>query len=88
MARVHKIEVYGHDVTLYAKDGELVDVWGVPMVRLRHGTIVKPEGFHSRLVDAKRAAADKIDAIRSLMAGRAAELRAEADALEAKEALS
>jgi hypothetical protein len=80
MATVHKIEVYGCDVTTYAKDGEALDVHGVPMVQLRHGTIVKADGFHASLADAKRAAADKIDAIRGQLAEQAAELRKEADA--------
>jgi hypothetical protein len=80
MATVHKIEVYGCNVTTYAKDGEALDVHGVPMVQLRHGTIVKADGFHASLADAKRAAADKIDAIRGQLAEQAAELRKEADA--------
>ena len=80
MATVHKIEVYGCNVTTYAKEGEALDVHGVPMVQLRHGTIVKPDGFHASLADAKREAADKIDAIRQRLAERAAELRQEADA--------
>jgi hypothetical protein len=80
MATVHKIEVYGCNVTTYAKDGETLDVHGVPMVQLRHGTIVKPNGFHSNIADAKREAADKIDEIRQRLAERAAELRKEADA--------
>jgi hypothetical protein len=67
-------------VTTYAKEGEALDVHGVPMVQLRHGTIVKPDGFHASLADAKRAAADKIDAIRGQLAEQAAELRKEADA--------
>ena len=80
MATVHKVEVFGHDVTVYEKEGELVVFQGLPMVQLRHGTIVKPDGFHASLADAKRAAADKIDAIRGRLAERAAELRKEADA--------
>jgi hypothetical protein len=80
MATVHKIEVYGCNVTTYAKEGEALDVHGVPMVQLRHGTIVKPDGFHASLADAKREAADKIDEIRERLAERAAELRKEADA--------
>jgi hypothetical protein len=80
MATVHKIEVYGCNVTTYAKEGEALDVHGVPMVQLRHGTIVKPDGFHASLADASREAADKIDAIREQLAERAAELRKEADA--------
>jgi hypothetical protein len=80
MATVHKIEVYGCNVTVYQQAGEWVDVYGVSMVRLRHGTIVKPDGFHASLADAKRAAADKIDAIRGQLAEQAAELRKEADA--------
>jgi hypothetical protein len=80
MATVHKIEVYGYDVTLYEKEGELVVFQGLPMVQLRHGTIVKPNGFHSNIADAKREAADKIDEIRQRLAERAAELRKEADA--------
>jgi hypothetical protein len=80
VAKVHKIEVYGCDVTVYAKDGELIDVHGVPMVQLRHGTIVKPDGFRASLADAKREAAKKIDDIRERLAERAAELRQEADA--------
>jgi hypothetical protein len=80
MATVHKIEVYGCNVTTYAKDGETLDVHGVPMVQLRHGTIVQADGFHASLADAKREAADKIDAIRGQLAEQAAELRKEADA--------
>jgi hypothetical protein len=80
MSTVHKVEVYGCDVTFYEKECELVVFRGLPMVQLRHGTIVKPEGFHSSLADAKREAADKIDAIRQRLAERAAELRQEADA--------
>jgi hypothetical protein len=67
-------------VTIYAKEGETVNFQGVPMVQLRHGTIVKPDGFHASLADAKREAADKIDAIREQLAEQAAELRKEADA--------
>jgi hypothetical protein len=88
MATVHKIEVYGGPVTIYAKEGETVNFQGVPMVQMRHGTIVKPEGFHASLADAKREAADRIDAIRQELAGRAEQLRAEADAIEAKEAVA
>ncbi len=80
MSTVHKIEVYGGSVTVYQQAGEWVDVYGVSMVRLRHGTIVKPDGFHASLADAKREAADKIDEIRQRLAERAAELRREADA--------
>ncbi len=80
MATVHKIEVYGCDVTVYEKTGETIDVQGVPMVRLSFGTIVKADGFHASLADAQREAADKIDEIRQRLAERAAELRKEADA--------
>ena len=80
MATVHKIEVYGCNVTTYAKEGEALDVHGVSMVRLRHGTIVKPNGFHSNIADAKREAADRIDEIREDLAQQAARLRQEADA--------
>ena len=88
MTTLHKIEVYGCNVTTYAKEGEALDVHGVSMVRLRHGTIVKPNGFHSNIADAKREAADRIDAIRQELAGRAEQLRAEADAAERKDALA
>lgn len=80
MTTLHKIEVYGCYVTTYAKEGEAIDVHGVPMVQLRHGTIVKPDGFHASLADAQRAAADRIDAIREQLAELAAKLRQEADA--------
>lgn len=80
MATVHKIEVFGNDITVYAKEGETIDVYGVPMVRLRHGTIVKPDGFTTSLADAKRAAAARIETFREQLAERAAQLRQEADA--------
>jgi hypothetical protein len=80
MSTVHKIEVYGGSVTVYQQAGEWVDVYGVSMVRLRHGTIVKPDGFHASIADAKRAAADKVDAISRHLAEQATQLRREADA--------
>jgi len=80
MATVHKIEVYGGSVTVYQQAGETVDVQGVPMVRLRHGTMVKPDGFHANIADAQREAADRIDEIREELAQQAARLRQEADA--------
>ena len=86
MATVHKIEVFFNGPTIYAMQGERMDVQGLPMVRMSHGTIVKPEGFRTSLADAKRAAADKIAYHASEMAGRAAALRAEADAMDAREA--
>lgn len=80
MSTVHKISIYGGSVTVYQHAGETVDVQGVPMVRLRHGTICRPDGFHSSLAEAQRDAADRLDEIREELAERAARLRQEADA--------
>ena len=60
MTTVHKIDVFFNGPTIYAMQGEPIEVQGLPMVRMSHGTIVKPEGFRTSLADAKRAAADKI----------------------------
>lgn len=80
MSTVHKFEVYGGTVTIYAMEGETLDVQGLPMVRLLHGMIVKPAGFHASIADAKREAADKIDAISRRLAEQATQLRKEAHA--------
>lgn len=87
MAKFHKCDVYRHDVYVTSLSGESVTVEGVPMIRLSHGTIVKAEGYHSRLSDAKREAADLIDEYRGDLAAKAAALRAEADGLDTKEGL-
>jgi len=80
MSTVHKFEVYGGAATIYAMEGETLDVQGLPMVRLLHGMITKPDGFHASIADAKRAAADKVDAISRHLAEQATQLRREADA--------
>jgi hypothetical protein len=80
MATLHKVEVFAGAVTVYHWAGEQVEVHGEPMVRLGHGTIVKSDGYHASLADAKRQAADRIDAVRADLAAQAAQLRQEANA--------
>jgi hypothetical protein len=79
MATLHKFDVFPGTTTVYHWAGEQVEVDGEPMVRLGHGTIVKSDGYHASLADAKRAAADRIDAVRADLAAQAAQLRQEAD---------
>lgn len=76
--RMFKVEIHGPGLTVWTSKGESVEFDGRPMVRLDHGTIVDGADFHATLAAAKRAAADRIDAIRDDLSVQAAELRAEA----------
>jgi hypothetical protein len=80
MGRRFRVDVHGPGLTVWASQGEAVEFQGRPMVRLDHGTIVDAADYHATLAEAKRAAADRIDAMREDMAAQAAELRKEADA--------
>ncbi len=80
MAMRFRVKVYGPGLTVWESKGEAVEFQGRPMVRLDHGTIVDAADYHATLAEAKRAAADRIDAIREELAVQAAELRKEADA--------
>lgn len=87
MATFHKVDVY-RNCHVYTTHGDGVEVEGRPMVLLSHGTIVRAEGYRPSLANAKRDAADQIDEFRVELAGMAAKLRAEADALDAKDAMA
>jgi hypothetical protein len=80
MAMRFRVDVHGPGLTVWTSKGEAVEFQGRPMVRLDHGTIVDAADYHATLAEAKRAAADRIDAIREELAVQAAELRKEADA--------
>lgn len=79
MAMRFRVDVHGPGLTVWTSKGEAVEFQGRPMVRLDHGTIVDAADYHATLAEAKRAAADRIDAIREDLAVQAAELRAEAE---------
>ena len=84
--KVWWVEVWGGETHHLERSGELVTVGNAAMVRLAHGTIVKQDGrFHASMADAKRAAADQLDAIRDEIGEKARALRIEASLLDAKE---
>jgi hypothetical protein len=70
--------VNGEGLALWTASGEPVTVQGRPMVMLRHGACVPAGGFVATLAEAKRIAADEIDAVRARLAAQAARLREEA----------
>lgn len=88
MTKLFKVDVFFNGVSTYMAEGEEVEFQGRRMVHLPHGVIVESGGYQKTVADAKRAAANRIDAIRVDLAGEAAKLRAEADAMEGKEALA
>lgn len=65
-------------LALWTASGQPVTVQGRPMVMLRHGACVPAGGFVATLGEAKRIAADEIDAVRARLAAQAARLREEA----------
>jgi len=85
-ANAFKIELWRSELHIHEEIGVRVDVNGRPMVALPCGVIVGAESWHCTMPDAKRAAADKIDAIRSELAETALRLRTEANQLEATRA--
>jgi hypothetical protein len=85
MGRVFKVDVHGPGLTVWTSRGDEVEFEGRPMVRLDHGTIVDAGDYYPSLAAAKRAAADRIEAIREDLSRQAGELRAEAFAHERQE---
>ena len=83
MIKLYQVEVFhSHNPVIYENSGELIEVNGVQMVRMPHGTIVPitDRWFASR-ADSKRAAADAVEKIQRDLGELAAKLRAEAEVI-------
>lgn len=62
-------------------EGEAIDVAGVQMVRLRHGTIVSATKWQTSKAEAIVAAADRVEALAKRMLEQAQRMRSEATVL-------
>ncbi len=77
-------KLYTYDVCLTSAPhllvGESVTVNATPMVRMAHGTIVKADGWHATVTEARRAAADKLEQLLQPVMARITKLREEVTA--------
>lgn len=82
MATVHRIDigntVDSHGVHTFKQAGEAIEVEGRPMVRLKHGTIVRADGWSATPAEARVVAADRISGLGRTLLAQAEQLRQEA----------
>lgn len=87
MGNVYRIDIGSQidsrGVMTWDQKGEVVDVQGVPMVRLQHGVIVRSHGWSEDMSDARLKAAMRIEEMGRSLLAQAERMRSDAAPKEA-----